>query len=68
MNLKAIFWVWGVTLTATGLVLGFRHAARAGGVHFQVASAARPDARRARHASLSDDPFSPDAFRDELLK
>lgn len=72
MKLKAIFWVFGATATATGLVLGLRNAARAFGIacdeHYQTVPASRPDANQAHPSIDSEDPFSPDAFRDELLK
>ncbi|XHR28295.1 MAG: hypothetical protein ACFUZC_20530 [Chthoniobacteraceae bacterium] len=70
MSLKAIFWVCGATVTATGAILGFRNVARAVGSaygeSYTTSHPIHPDDQH--HPQISDDPFSPDAFRDELLK
>lgn len=70
MKCKAMIWVCGVIVTAAGLFLGVRGAARV----FRMDSDGtyqlhpmRPDERRVCQSPLSDDAFSPDAFRDELL-
>ena len=73
MNMKAILWFFGATIFATGLVLGLRSAARAVGIdfdthHYQSSPSLDPDEQRVRHPHISDVSFSPDAFRDELLK
>jgi hypothetical protein len=72
MSLKAIFWVCGATVTATGVILGLRSAARAAGIDsggsYPMSHPLHLDDQRVRHPQVSDDPFSPDAFRDELLK
>ena len=72
MKLKAIIWVCGATVTATGLLLGLRNAARAVSIDYdgsyQMRHPLYPGEQRVRHPHVSDDPFSPDAFRDELLK
>jgi hypothetical protein len=70
MKFKAILWACGTIATATGLVLGIRSAARAIGIDgsYQISHPVLHDQQRVVGWSVSDDAFSPDAFRDELLK
>ena len=72
MKLKAILILCGASLAAAGLVIGFGSAARAVGIDYDRHRPALqpPDQDRllARHPQPSDDRFSPDAFREDLLK
>ena len=62
MNMKAIFWVGGAFVTAAGLVLGLCKSAKA------VVPADNGEGPVRPPHEPADDFFSPDAFRDELLK
>jgi len=72
MNMKAIFWACGATATLVGLILGFRNALRGRGLFEKMPdrrfSPSWPDDRQMHLLAATDDPLSPDAFRDELLK
>lgn len=72
MKFKAILWIFGATVTVTGLIFGLRSAAKAVGIdydgNYQMYRPLPPDEQRARYPQLADNSFSPDAFRDELLK
>lgn len=72
MNLKAILWMCGTTIAASGLVLGLRNVARAEGIDdnrpYNYLPHSRLDEQQTNRLAAADDPFSPDAFREELLK
>lgn len=70
MKIKAIIWACGVIVTVTGLFLGLRGAARAIGIDrkYQLDHPVRLELKRVCYSRESGDAFSPDAFREELLK
>ncbi|MEI6351862.1 MAG: hypothetical protein WCP06_12245 [Verrucomicrobiota bacterium] len=72
MKLKAILILCGATLAAAGLVIGFGSAARAVGIdydrHRPTLQSPDSDELQTRQPHPSNDRFSPDAFREDLLK